>query len=128
MAMWLIIISKKNAMMAFFFNSNICHFPINYAKNKFYWGQIISVKFKDLHTEGVLLWDELTKNDAKFASWEMGGTMYFWHLQEYKSFILYYLHHYDGFHAEMQLNANAFGKMLLNNTTIIIKREMGNIL
>ena len=68
MAMRLIIISKKNAMMAFFFNSNICHFPINYAKNKFYWGQIISVKFKDLHTEGVLLWDELTKNDAKFAS------------------------------------------------------------
>ena len=41
--------------MAFFFNGNICHFPINYAKNKFYWGQIISVKFKDLHTEGVLL-------------------------------------------------------------------------
>ena len=54
--------------MAFFFNGNICHFPINYAKNKSYWGQIILVKFKDLHTEGVLLWDELTKNDAKFAS------------------------------------------------------------
>ena len=53
------------------------------------------------------------KNYAKFASWEMGGTMYFWHLQEYKSFILYDLNHYDGFHAEMQLNANAFGKMLL---------------
>ena len=69
-------------------------------------------KFKDLHTEGVytLGW---TENYAKFASWAMGGTMYFWHLQEYKSFILYYLHHYDGFHAEMQLNANAFEKMLL---------------
>ena len=53
--------------MAFFFNSNICHFPINYAKNKFYWGQIISVKFKDLHTEGGFSNDR-TENYAKSAT------------------------------------------------------------